>query len=148
MGKKYIVRLSTEEREHLGGLINRGREAAYRRRHAQVLLLADEGEHGPRLVDRDIAEQVGCTCRTVEQIRERCVCEGLDAALERKRRSRERSRVLDGDGEARLVSLACTNPPEGQSRWTLRMLGEQLVELDVVESISTETVRKTLKKTL
>ena len=82
----------------------------------------------------------------MEEIRERCVCEGLQAALERKKRSRERSRVLDGEGEARLVSLACSEPPAGRSRWTLRMLGDRLVELEVVESISPETVRQILKK--
>ena len=148
MKKRYVVRLSLEERENLKDLVNRGREAAYRRRHAQILLLADEGKYGHGLFDRDVAERVGCSRQTVEQVRERCVCEGLNAALERKPRSRERSRVLDGKGEARLVSLACSNPPEGQSRWTLQMLGERLVELDVVESISTETVRQALKKTL
>ena len=116
MKKRYVVRLSTEERERLEGLVNRGREAAYRRRHAQVLLLADEGEHGESLIDREVAERVGCTRRTVEQIRERCVCEGLQAALERKKRSRERTRVLDGEGEARLVSLACSEPPELKRR--------------------------------
>lgn len=146
MKKRYIVRLSVEERERLDGLVNRGREAAYRRRHAQILLLADQGEHGEGLIDREIAERVGCSRRTVEQIRERCVCEGLPAALERKKRFRERSRVLDGEGEARLVSLACSEPPAGRSRWTLRMLGDRLVELEVVESISPETVRQVLKK--
>lgn len=146
MRKRYVVRFSVEEREHLLGLINRGREAAHRRRHAQVLLLADEGEHGEALLDREVAEQVRCTRRTVEQIRERCVREGLQAALERRARSRERSRVLDGQGEARLVSLACSEPPQGRSRWTLRMLGDRLVELQVVESISTEAVRQVLKK--
>ena len=146
MKKRYVVRLSTEERERLKGMVNRGREAAYRRRHAQVLLLADEGEHGESLIDREVAERVGCTRRTVEQIRERCVCEGLQAALERKKRSRERTRVLDGEGEARLVSLACSEPPEGRARWTLQMLGDRLVELEVVESISKETVRQVLKK--
>ena len=148
MKKRYVVRLSLDERENLEGLVNRGREAAYRRRHAQILLLADEGEYGHGLFDRDVAQRVGCSRQTVEQVRQRCICEGLNAALERKPRSRERSRVLDGEGEARLVSLACSNPPEGQSRWTLRLLGERLVELDVVGSISTETVRQALKKTL
>lgn len=146
MKKRYVVRLSAEEREQLEALVNRGREAAYRRRHAQILLLADEGEHGRSLMDREVAEWVGCTRRTVEQIRERCVCEGLQAALERRKRSRERARVLDGEGEARLVSLACSEPPEGRSRWTLKMLGDRLVELDVVESISVEAVRLVLKK--
>jgi len=146
MKKRYVICLSSEEREQLKGLVNRGREAASRRRHAQVLLWADEGEHGAGLTDREAAERVGCTRRTVEQIRERCVCEGLEAALERKKRCRERSRVLDGEGEARLLSIACSEPPAGQARWTLQMLGDRLVELDVVESISKETVRKVLKK--
>nr|VFJ98719.1 MAG: Homeodomain-like domain-containing protein [Candidatus Kentron sp. H]VFK03662.1 MAG: Homeodomain-like domain-containing protein [Candidatus Kentron sp. H] len=105
-----------------------------------------EGEQGNSLPDREVAEGIGCTRRTVEQIRERCICEGLQAALERRVRFRERSRVLDGEDEARLVSLACNEPPEGQSRWTLRMLGERLVELEIVESISPETIRQTLKK--
>ena len=147
MKKRYVVRLSAEEREQLQGLVNRGREAAYRRRHAQVLLLVDEGEHGQGLIDREVAERVGCTRRTVEQIRERCVCDGLQVALERRKRRRERSRVLDGAGEARLVSIACSEPPAGRSRWTLRMLGDRLVELEVVESISAEAVRQALKKT-
>lgn len=146
MKKRYVVRLSIEEREQVTGLVKRGREAAYRRRHAQVLLLADEGENGENLPDREVAERVGCTRRTVEQIRERCVCEGLQAALERKPRSRERSRVLDGEGEARLVSIACSAPPEGYARWTLKLLSERLVEWEVVESIAPETVRQVLKK--
>lgn len=146
MKKRYVVRLTDEEREQLTGLVKRGREAAYRRRHAQVLLLADESEAGENLPDREVAERVGCTRRTVEQIRERCVCEGLSAALERKPRSRERSRVLDGTGEARLVSIACSEPPEGYARWTLKLLSERLVELEVVESIASETVRQVLKK--
>ena len=147
MKKRYVVRLSAEEREQLQGLVNRGREAAFRPRHAQVLLLVDEGEHGEGLIDREVAERVGCTRRTVEQIRERCVCDGLQVALERRKRRRERSRVLDGAGEARLVSIACSEPPAGRSRWTLRMLGDRLVELEVVESISAEAVRQVLKKT-
>lgn len=146
MKKRYVIRLSAEEREHLKRLVNRGREAASRRRHAQILLLADEGEHGEGLIDSVVAERVGCTRRTVEQIRERCVCEGLEAALERKKRSRERSRVLDGEGEARLVNIACSEPPAGRARWTLQMLGDRLVELEVVESISKEAVRQVLKK--
>ncbi len=146
MKKRYVVRLSAEEREQLQGLVNRGREAAYRRRHAQVLLLVDEGEHGEGLTDREVAERVGFWRRTIEQIRERCVREGLQSALERKKRTRERSRRLDGEGEARLVSLACSKPPAGHSRWTLRMLGDRLVELEVVDSISPETVRQVLKK--
>ena len=146
MKKRYVVRLTLEERDQLEGIIKRGREAAYRRRHAQALLLVDEGNHGPRLTDTEASERTGFTRRTVEQIRERCVTEGLSKALERKKRRRERSRRLDGEGEAKLVCLACGESPEGQSRWTLQMLADKLIELDVVESISTECVRQVLKK--
>ena len=146
MKKRYVVKLTSEERDQLEGMINRGREAAYRRRHAQVLLLVDEGEHGPGLFDRDAAERTGYSRRTVEQIRERCVTEGLAAALERKQRSRSRTRKLDGEGEARLISLACSDAPEGYARWTLQMLADRLIALDVVETISHECVRQVLKK--
>lgn len=146
MKKRYVVRLTSDERSRLEGLIRRGREAAYRRRHAEVLLLVDEGPQGSKCIDREVAERTGFTRRTVEQIRERCVTEGLDSALERKKRSRERSRRLDGEGEARLVSLACSDAPEGRARWTLQLLSDKLVELNVVESISHECVRQVLKK--
>ena len=146
MKKRYVVRLTREEREQLEGLVNRGREAAYQRRHAQALLLVDEGENGPGLSDRAAAEQLGYRIRTVEQLQERCVTEGLNVALERKKRSRERTRRLDGDGEARLVSLACSGAPPGQSRWTLQLLTDQLIALDIVDTISAECVRQVLKK--
>lgn len=146
MKKRYIVRLMQKEREQLEGLINRGREAAYRRRHAQALLLVDEGEHGPGLTDQATADQLGYRRRTIEQLRERCVTEGLTSALERKPRSRERTRKLDGDGEARLVSLACHEAPQGQARWTLQLLADQLVALEIVDTISLECVRGVLKK--
>ncbi len=146
MKKRYVVKLTSTERDQLDGIIKRGREAAYRRRHAQVLMLVDEGEHGSGLFDREVAEQTGFTRRTVEQIRERCVTEGLTAALERKKRRSSRARVLDGEGEARLVSLACSDAPEGYARWTLYMLADKLIELNIVESISHESVRQVLKK--
>ncbi len=146
MKKRYVVRLTSDERTRLEGLIKYGREAAYRRRHAEVLLLVDEGEYGPKQIDREVAERTGFARRTVEQIRERCVTEGLASALERKKRSRERARRLDGEDEARLISLACSDAPEGHARWTLNMLADKLVELDVVESISHECVRQVLKK--
>jgi transposase len=146
MKKRYVVKLTLDEREQLEGLIKRGREAAYRRRHAQVLLLVDESEYGPRAIDSEAAEQTGFTRRTVEQIRERCVTEGLAAALERKPRRRSRPRKLDGEGEARLISLACSAAPTGYARWTLQMLADKLVELEVVNTISHEAVRQVLKK--
>lgn len=146
MKKRYVVKLTSDERDQLKSIITRGREAAYRRRHAQVLMLVDEGEHGAGLIDKDAAERTGFTRRTVEQIRERCVIEGLAAALERKKRSRSRLRRLDGDGEARLISLACSDAPKGYARWTLHMLADELVELEVVETISHECIRQVLKK--
>lgn len=146
MRKRYVVKLTQAEREQLEGLVNKGKVAAYRRKHAQVLLLVDEGELGPAFIDKDAAERAGFSRRTVEQIRERCVTEGLDSALERKKRSRNRSQKLDGDGEALLVSLACSNAPEGYARWSLHMLADKLVELKVVDSISHECVRQVLKK--
>lgn len=146
MKKRYVVKLSPDERAELEGLIKRGKVAAYRRRHAEVLLLVDEGVAGPKLTDVAAAERTGFSRRTVEQIRERCVCEGLTAALERKKRVRDRPRKLDGEGEARLVALACSEAPAGHARWSLHLLSDKLVELEVVESISHECVRQVLKK--
>ena len=146
MKKKYIVRLSGEERQRLRDLVRKVKAAAYRRTHAQILLLADEGGHGPRLRDAEVADRVGVNERTVSRLRQRCVEQGLDAALERQARVREKSRVLDGEGEAQLVALMCSEPPPGRSRWTLHLLGNRLVELGFVDSISHETVRQVLKK--
>jgi transposase len=98
------------------------------------------------LIDRDVADTVGVSEKTVVRLRQRCVEQGLEAALERKRRVREKPRVLDGEGEAHLVALMCSEPPPGQARWTLQLLGNRLVELGVVESISHESVRQVLKK--
>jgi len=148
MKKKYIIRLSEEERQGLTDLVRKGRVAAYRRTHAQILLLADEGRHGSGLLDAEVAERVGVNERTVSRLRQRCVERGLDAALERQARIREKTRVLDGEGEAKMVALMCSEPPPGQSRWTLHLLGSRLVELGIVESISHETVRQVLKKHL
>lgn len=146
MKKKYIVRLTEEERQGLEALVRKGKSAAYRRTHAQILLWTDEGEHGPGLIDSDVADTVGVSEKTVVRLRQRCVEQGLEAALERKRRVREKPRVLDGEGEAHLVALMCSEPPPGQARWTLQLLGNRLVELGVVESISHESVRQVLKK--
>ena len=148
MKKKFIVRLSEEERQDLTNLVRKGRVAAYKRIHAQILLLADEGVHGPNHRDKEVAERVGVHHRTVSKLRQRCVERGLDAALEGEPRKRERSRVLDGDGEAQVIALMCGDPPAGQSRWTLHLLGNRIVELGVVDSISHETIRQVLKKHL
>ena len=146
MKKKYIVRLSAEERQQLTQLVRTGKVAAYRRTHAQVLLWADEGEAGPGLLDAAVAVRAGVAASTVARVRQRCVEQGVAAALSRQPRSRERGRRLDGAGEAHLVALMCSDPPAGQARWTLKLLGSRLVELGMVESISHETVRQVLKK--
>ena len=148
MKKKYIIRLSAEERQQLTDLVRKGKVAAYRRTHAQILLFADEGQQGPGLQDKEVAERVGVNHRTVSRLRQRCVERGLEAALEREPRRRERARALDGDAEAQVVALMCGEPPAGQSRWTLKLLSERLVELGVVESVSHESVRQVLKKHL
>lgn len=146
MKKLYVVRLTEEERGRLHDLVHKGRVVAYRRRHAQVLLLVDQGEHGPGHPDRVVAERMEIGHRTVEKIRQRCVLEGLEAALGRHPRSRERASVLDGEGEAKLVAMACSEPPEGCARWTLHLLADELQRRRVVASISHETVRQVLKK--
>ena len=148
MNKKYIVRLTEEERAGLERLISKGKAAARKRTHAQVLLKADAGTHGPEWTDEQIVEAFEVGARTVESIRTRFVEEGMDAAIERKKQSRpSRQQVLDGEKEAKLVAVCCSEAPQGRTRWTLRMLGDELVRLKIVDSISHETVRQTLKKT-
>ena len=146
MKKLYVVRLTMRERERLHDLVHKGRVAAHKRRHAHVLLLVDRGEHGPGHPDRVAAERVEMHPRTVERIRKRCVLEGLEAALRRRKRSRERSRVLDGEAEAQLIAIACSAPPEGRARWTLHLLAEEVRRRRIVASVSHETVRQVLKK--
>lgn len=147
MPKKYLVPLTQEERDDLQAMVDKGKTAAYKIKHANILLKADED--GPAWIDEKIAEAFGCHRRTVEDVRKRFVKRGLSGAIERKDpENPPRRRKLDGDAEARLIALACQeDPPEGRSRWTLRLLADELVELGVVDSISHETVRKTLKKT-
>jgi hypothetical protein len=144
--KKYIVRLTEEERRELRAMVKKGRVAAYKIRHANILLKADAD--GPNWTDTRIAEAFGCHPRTVENVRRRCVLEGLEAAIVRKRQKKlSRERKLDGEGEARLFTIACSEAPEGRDRWTLELLAGELVRLRVVESICNQTVRRTLKKT-
>ena len=144
--RKYIVTLTSEERERLTRLVSNGQDKAYRIKHANILLTADE--NGPHLTSQDIAKAFSCHLNTVSDICQRFVEQGLEDALERKKRQTPPTpRKLDGRGEARLIALACRKPPEGASHWALRLLADELVELGVVESISYETVRRTLKKT-
>ena len=145
MSKKYIVRLSAEEREALDAIVRKGKGPAYRVKHANILLAVDA--EASNWTDRQTAQAYRCHLNTVCNVRRRFVEEGLDAALERKKQTRlSRARVLDGEGEARLIQLACSQPPAGRCAWTLTMLFEELVALKVVDSISPQTVRRTLKK--
>jgi hypothetical protein len=145
--KRYLVTLTADEREHLEALSKVGKRSARTITRARILLLTDQGAHGPAWEDRRVAEALGCGHRTVERIRERFVTAGLDAALTHQAPDQpSRERVLDGAAEAQLIALACAAAPDGRKRWTLRLLADQLVELDVVESISRETVRRALKK--
>ena len=146
MPKKYVVRLTGEERTQLQDLVSKGKTQAYRIRHAHILLKADAD--GPAWLDREITDAFSCNRSTVEGIRKRFVTEGLNAALERKKRAQPPTeRILDGEKEARLIALSCSEPPEGRSRWTLKLLADELVALHIVESISYRTVQRTLKKT-
>ena len=146
VNKKYVVKLTDQEREELGALISKGKANARKIVHAQILLKVDA--HGPRLTDEEVSEIFDVHESTVRSIRERFVMESLESALNRKKRAKPPCEPkLDGAGQARLTALACSAPPPGRARWTLQLLGDKLVELKIVESISMETVRKTLKKT-
>jgi hypothetical protein len=146
--KKYKVTLTADERQSLHDLIAAGKAAAKRLIHARILLKADAAPGGPAWTDERIAEAVEVNLRTVERVRQRFVEQGLEAALVRKEQDRpSRERKLDGAGEARLIALACSEPPAGRNAWTLQLLADKLVELYVVDSISDETVRQVLKKT-
>ena len=145
--KKYRIRLTTDEQQELNALVSRGRAAAYKQTHARILLMSDESRSDGGMKDADITRALGVGQSTVERIRKRCVEEGVESALNRKKQLRRRQKRLDGAGEARLIAMACGEPPEGRASWTLKLLADQLVECEIVETISTETVRQSLKKT-
>ena len=145
--KKYRVRLSAEEQQELKGLVSRGRAAAYKQTHARILLLSDESQGCGAMRDEEIARALRVGNATVERVRRRCVEEGVEAALGRRQQVNRRPKKLDGQGEARLTALACSQPPDGRAGWTLQLLADRLVQWEIVDSISTETVRQTLKKT-
>ena len=146
--KRYLVTLTAEERRDLGKLVSAGRRSARTLARARVLLKADQAEGGPAWDDARIAEALGCGRRTVERVRQRFVERGLAAALAHKPQDRpSRERKFDGATEARLIALACSEPPAGRARWTLKLLADRLVELEVFDSVSDETVRRVLKKT-
>lgn len=145
--KKYKVTLTAEERQLLHDLVTTGKAAAKKLAHARILLKADAAPAGPAWLDQPIADAVEVSVATVERVRQRFVEQGLDAALNRKPRERPgREPKLDGRAEARLIAVACSAPPEGRKEWTMRLLADKLVELEAVDSISDETVRRALKK--
>ena len=147
MRKQYVVKLSEPERAQLHSLLSQGSAASRTFVHARILLKANQGEAGPGWTDEAISSALEVHATTVARVRRVYVEAGLQAALTRKTPDREYRRRLDGEQEARLVALACGAAPEGHKRWTLRLLADRLVALEVVESVSYETVRQTLKQT-
>ena len=146
--KMYVVRLTSEERAALQRLVSVGKAAARKILHARILLQADQGPDGPGWKDEQIAQGLTVHPRTIANVRQRLVQQGLEAALNRKKQERpSRAPKLDGKAEAHLIALRCGQPPQGRMRWTLQLLADRLVELQVVDSLSYETVRRVLKKT-
>ena len=148
MHKHYVVTLTTAERDSLKRLLAAGTETARKLMHACILLKADQGLEGPGWADQAIADAVEVSQPTVSRVRKQYVEQGLAAALNRRPPTREYVRKLDGVQEAHLIALACAKPPTGQARWSLRLLADKLVELEIVEdAVSYQTVRRLLKKT-
>jgi transposase len=149
MKKRFLVELSEQEREYLHKLISSGSAPARKLNRARILLKADVGEHAESraLSDRQIAQMLETSVATVQRARERFYEGGLQTALERSKPDRVYGRSLEGRAEAHLIALACSEPPRGRDRWSLRLLADKAVELGIVEKVSHETVRKTLKKT-
>ena len=148
MNKKYVVRLTDDERSSLHRMVSVGKAAARKILHARVLLQVDQGLAGPAWPDTKVSEALTVHPNTIAGIRQRFVEQGLEAALNRKKQERpSRQPKLDGKAEAHLIAMRCGEPPQGRSRWTLRLLADRLVALQVVDTVSHETVRRTLKKT-
>lgn len=144
---KYKVTLTKEESEELMSIINKGKHTSQKYRNAYILLNCDQGEHSEKVTNAQISKILKVGMRTIDRVKKRFVEEGFEAILERKPPDREYERKADGDFEAHLIALSCSDPPEGYARWSLRLLADKVVELKYVESISYETVRRTLKKT-
>jgi transposase len=147
MGKRYVATMTKAERGMLEELISAGKAAARKLTHARILLKADQSCNGPGWQDKQISEALEVSVSTVERVRRRFVEEGLEAALHRRPLSSLRQRKVDGVQEAQLIALACSKPPEGRARWSLRLLADKLVALEHIDSVSHETVRQVLKKT-
>jgi transposase len=143
---KLFIALSSEERQQLETLARSGRRSIREKIRARILLLADSNREDGGLTDTVIARQIGCALLTVAKVRQRCEERGALSSISHKRQEKRKPRALDGEQEARLVTLCCSAPPQGRKRWTLKMLKQRLIELEVVESIGCETIRRTLKK--
>jgi transposase len=143
---KYVVRLTAEEREYLIELTKTGKASAKKILHARILLRTDAAQGGENRRDREVKDLENISTDTIGRIRQLFVEEGLEAALNRKPHKRTKPRVLDGEQEAKLVAVCCSQAPEGRVRWTLKLLADQLVEMEIVKSIAPETARQTLKK--
>ena len=144
--KKYKVTLTIEEREELTALVNKGKGAASKLKRSRILLMADEAQDNGGWKDADIVQALHTSRRTVERTRQNCVEMGVEAAINHTRPRKTKPKVLDGAAEARLAQLACSQAPDGHEKWSLQMLADKLIELEVVETVSYETVRTTLKK--
>lgn len=144
--KIYRVTLTDEERANLTAIVNKGKGAARRITRSRILLLADEYRADGGWKDADIVQALGVHQRTVERVREKCVEMGIEAALNHTRPTKRKPPLLDGAAEARLVQIACSEAPDGHEHWSMQMLADKLIELEIVETISRETVRTTLKK--
>jgi hypothetical protein len=147
MANRYKITLTKAERSELTELTRSGKSTAAKFIHARALLLCDAGEWGEPWKVVDVAAALGVTSRTVEHLKQRFVEEGLEAALARKPQRKPRAAIFDGEFDARLTALACSQAPAGYQRWTVRLLADKLVELKIVKSISTMSVHRSLKKT-
>lgn len=144
--KQYIVELTSEERSRLQQIIAKGNTTGYRIKYAHILLKADQSKDGPGWSDPKIAEAFECNVSTVYRLRKRLVEDGFDSVLRHGNTGKHKQRKLDGKAEAHLIALACSQPPEGRTRWTVRLLADQLVALGIVDSCGKTTVHETLKK--
>ncbi|PPT08878.1 Mobile element protein [Geitlerinema sp. FC II] len=144
--KKYIVDLMPSERNELEQLTQKGKTAAYKMNHARILLLSDINQKGGGWKDREIGEALNIGHATIERVRKRFVEEGIESALNRREQKNHRPKIIDGEKEAYLIAIACSETPTGQSQWTLQMLADKMVELQYVETVSRETIRQTLKQ--
>jgi hypothetical protein len=147
VAKKYVLKLTEEERAELEQLLKKGKAAGWKLQRARALLLCDQGSQGPSWSDERVAVACGCSTRSLESWRRQAVEAGPLSLLQRRPRATPPVLPkLDGEQQARLTALACSQPPAGYARWTLRLLAERLVELEVVDTVSHETVRRALKK--